>query len=93
MRMGRKLFHTTRYDWDRGSKYKGKGVAEIILREHLEEDRIMRWPKGMREKIQRLEVLEPAEAAVGGVYTDRSRIEGMTAVATITEAEYSELSI
>ena len=34
------------------------------------------------------EILESAEAAEGGVYTDGSRIERRTAAATITKAEY-----
>ena len=63
-------------------------VATKILRNHLEKDTVLRWPKRTRGRNQELEVLESAEAAVGGTYTDGSRIEGRTAAATITRAEY-----
>ena len=31
IRMGRKLFHTTRYDWDRGRTDKGKSVVKDMI--------------------------------------------------------------
>ena len=31
VRMGRKLFDTTRYGWDRGRTDKGKSVVKVII--------------------------------------------------------------
>ena len=63
-----------------------KEVAEKILRSNWEEDTILRWTEGVREKIQQVDVLE--DIPEGGVYTDGSRIDGQTAAATITEATF-----
>ena len=73
------------------SAYK-RGVEELrkvagkILRSCLEEDTILRLTKESREKIKKVEILE--RATEEGVYADRSRIEGQTAVATITQATF-----
>ena len=73
--------------YDRGVKELWE-VAEKILREHLEEEFMLRWVEGKGEKIQELEILESAEVAVAGTFTDGSRLEGRAAAATITRAEY-----
>ena len=63
-------------------------IAKEILKEHLEEEYILRWVKGKGATIQELETLESAESAVEGTCTDGSRLERRTPGATIARADY-----
>ena len=54
------------------------------MKEHLEDQTVLKWPEGTRKKIPRLIVREATE---GGVYPDGRRMENQTAASTITRGE------
>ena len=60
-------------------------TAEEILRRHLDQGTVLRWPEGTGKQSPMLSPREPTE---GGVYTDGSRINNRTTAATITRGEY-----